>query len=245
MENYTLQLNETVLYEDSVYESEVGRSHLILTNLNIVLIITKRISRGLFKKDLEEVYVKTYPISEVKVYNDLPQVKQKMKDVTLYLTSGELEFTFDSALKAFSFVNKTKELLTGNNSAVRGAGKVKKAIGVVDQTLGINTMGTISGVLEKGVGGTLLGGIGKNRTQIQTSTSIPKSEIETELLKDETPEVNQEYDNNMKTQSAKEMRLNLSYEEKIESVKKLKELLDMGIISQDEFDLKKRELLGL
>ena len=30
-----------------------------------------------------------------------------------------------------------------------------------------------------------------------------------------------------------------------ESVKKLKELLDLGIISQEEFDVKKKELLGL
>lgn len=36
-----------------------------------------------------------------------------------------------------------------------------------------------------------------------------------------------------------------STDDPIEAVKKLKELVDMGIISQDEFDAKKRELLGL
>ena len=32
---------------------------------------------------------------------------------------------------------------------------------------------------------------------------------------------------------------------KLNEIKKLKELLDMGIISQEEFDAKKKQLLGL
>ena len=31
----------------------------------------------------------------------------------------------------------------------------------------------------------------------------------------------------------------------VEEIKKYKELLDMGIITQDEFDIKKKQLLGL
>ena len=34
-------------------------------------------------------------------------------------------------------------------------------------------------------------------------------------------------------------------DDSIEKVKKLKELLDMGALTQEEFDAKKRELLGL
>lgn len=37
----------------------------------------------------------------------------------------------------------------------------------------------------------------------------------------------------------------VSADDPVEKVKKLKELLDMGVLSQDEFDLKKKELLGL
>ena len=37
----------------------------------------------------------------------------------------------------------------------------------------------------------------------------------------------------------------MSTDEKIETLKKLKELVDMGILTQDEFYLKKKELLGL
>ena len=38
---------------------------------------------------------------------------------------------------------------------------------------------------------------------------------------------------------------NLSLDKQIEAVKKLKDLLDAGILSQEEFDTKKREILGL
>lgn len=37
----------------------------------------------------------------------------------------------------------------------------------------------------------------------------------------------------------------MSYDEKIDAVKKLKDLLDMGAITQEEFDAKKKDLLGL
>ncbi len=37
----------------------------------------------------------------------------------------------------------------------------------------------------------------------------------------------------------------LSIEEQIETLKKLKDLVDAGILSEDEFNAKKREILGL
>jgi len=38
---------------------------------------------------------------------------------------------------------------------------------------------------------------------------------------------------------------NMSFEEQIETVKKFKELMDAGILSKDEFDFKKKEIMGL
>ena len=37
----------------------------------------------------------------------------------------------------------------------------------------------------------------------------------------------------------------MSLDEQIETLKKLKELMDMGILSQEEFDKKKKEIMGL
>lgn len=34
-------------------------------------------------------------------------------------------------------------------------------------------------------------------------------------------------------------------DEQIETIKKLKDLLDLGVLSQEEFDAKKKEILGL
>ena len=39
--------------------------------------------------------------------------------------------------------------------------------------------------------------------------------------------------------------VSMSVEEQVEAMKKLKELADIGILSQEEFDAKKHEILGL
>lgn len=37
----------------------------------------------------------------------------------------------------------------------------------------------------------------------------------------------------------------MSFDEQIEAVKKLIELMDAGILSQEEFDVKKKDIMGL
>jgi len=48
---------------------------------------------------------------------------------------------------------------------------------------------------------------------------------------------------NLETQA--EAKSSMSFEQQIETVKKLKELLDAGILTQEEFDAKKKEIMGL
>lgn len=52
---------------------------------------------------------------------------------------------------------------------------------------------------------------------------------------------------NMNPQTAAPVmqKSDMQFDEQVEAVKKLKELLDMGILSQDEFDIKKKEIMGL
>ena len=52
---------------------------------------------------------------------------------------------------------------------------------------------------------------------------------------------------NMNPQTAAPItqKSDMSLDEQIEAMKKLKELMDMGILSQDEFNVKKREIMGL
>ena len=37
----------------------------------------------------------------------------------------------------------------------------------------------------------------------------------------------------------------MSFDEQIENLKKLKELVDMGVLTQEEFEAKKKEIMGL
>ena len=52
---------------------------------------------------------------------------------------------------------------------------------------------------------------------------------------------------NMNPQTAEPVmqKSDMKFDEQVEAMKKLKELLDMGILSQDEFDIKKKEIMGL
>lgn len=241
MRHYTLQSDEVLLFESDVSIRENNAAnHLILTNYYLVIVST---SKKMFKR--EEVSVVKYPVTDIKIYNEMPQVKQNNCDITVFFLSGELEFSCYSFTKATSFVNKVIELLTGKTVSTRGAEKVKGAIGLVDTALGINTMGTISGVLENGIGGTLLKGIGrKSKTAAKinsTSDTITSAANATTAVIQAVNATN----NPEQLPASTAPQSYMTYEQQIEAVKKLKELLDMGIITQEEFDVKKKELLRL
>lgn len=224
MENYNLQANESVLYKGEAILAK-KTVELLLTNLNIVLI---QKTKKMFSKPVVEVMA--FSINQIKVYNGIPQIKLNGYDVEVYLVNSEIVLTFESKHEAKKFINSATELITGKTMAVRGADKVKNAVGIVDDTLGINTIGTIKSVVENGVVGTVLGGIRKtNTTQEETKPSLMQ------LQNNQDCSVN-EADN------AKSVG---SLDEQIEALKKLKELLDAGIITQEEFDTKKKQIMGI
>lgn len=233
MTNYTLQQNETVLYQGNVsLENRNGTVEMILTNLNLVFVITTR--KFLAKSQVD---VETYPVEEIKIYNNTPQIKQKNSHVEIFLTCGEIVANFDSMFEAGKFVNSALRLLTGKSMAERSADKFKGAVGLVDDTLGINTVGTVKNVLENGIAGTLLGGFGKKSVPVakHTSTAREVVGIAKEL---------------MGTTSSAQEELPASTpsaptDEQLETLKKLKELVDMGVLTQEEFEAKKKQLLGL
>ncbi len=232
MTNYTLQSNETVLYQGNVsLEKRNGSAELILTNLNLVFVIT--IHKFFAKSQVE---VETYPVSEIKFYNDAPQIKQKNSRVEVFLSCGEVAAVFESMFEASKFVNAALRLLTGKTAAERGADKFKGAVGLVDDTLGINTVSTVKNVLENGLAGSLLGGFGKKSSSTSKAASTTREVvgIAKELLGNRTPEAIP-----ANTTPA------APTDEQLETIKKLKELLDMGVITQEEFDTKKRQILGL
>ena len=58
---------------------------------------------------------------------------------------------------------KIVDAVTGTTLTKRSSNKIKDAFTMVDDTLGLDTRGIIKGVLEQGVKGTILNGIGKKK----------------------------------------------------------------------------------
>lgn len=230
MENYSLQSDESVIYKGDVsLIDKNGSTNMILTNLNIVL-VTK--NKKLFQK--EEVEIETYPIEDIKIYDNVPQIKIEGDVVEIYFTSIEKKVRFYSKIELHKFVNAAVKLLTGKSMAKRGAEKIKSAVNLVDNTLGINTIDTVKNVIENGVTGTILGAFGKKSADVTESGNIMSGAIKIakKFASDDTSD-------NEKAQTEE------SLDNQIETIKKLKELLEVGVLTQEEFDIKKKEILGL
>lgn len=137
MENYNLLPDEVVLYKkegrlinkNEKYLESLSTNtttELILTNLHLVFV---KKTKKLFAK--EQVEVEVYPKEEIKVYNEIPQIKQKDTCAEIYLTNGEKTINLFSKHEVRKFVNKAYELLTGKSVTARGADKVKGAVNLI------------------------------------------------------------------------------------------------------------------
>lgn len=234
MNNYSLRPDESVLYQETIsIEKRKGNTELLLTNLNLVFITT--IKKAFTKSQVD---VETYPVEEIKTYNGAPQIKQKDSHVQIFLVCGEISAVFPSMFEARKFVSTAMHLLTGKSAAERGADKVKNAVGLVDNTLGINTIGTVKSALETGITGTLIGGIGRKIAPRSVGNQIIGSAFG--LARDVIA------NNSTTTEPTVESTVQPQpYNDQLDALKKMKELVDAGVLTQEEFDTKKKQLLGL
>lgn len=245
MENFSLHPDESVLYkgegrllnknEKSLASlSATTNTEVLLTNQNLVFI---RKTKKLFAK--EQAEVETYPISDIKIYNETPQLKQNGSCVEIYFICGEKVFDFFSKHEAHTFIKKAYELLTGKSMAVRGAEKVKSALNLVDNTLGIDTVTTVKNVIENGMTKSVVGGLGKGVSHTADGIRMAREakNIASDLFGKIKPA--------LPAEQSPETNPSASYEEQIAAIKQMKELLDAGILTQEEFDAKKKEILGL
>lgn len=158
MGNIELQADEVILYEGAVStNNHKGNLLITLTSQKIVL----EREKGIFKKERE--LVDSLLLEEVKYYNDAPQIKQKGSAVDVQTSSENITITFSGIIEARKFTGKIVDAVTGTTLAKRVSDKTKDAFNMVDDALGLDTRGTIKGILEKGVKGTILTGIGKKK----------------------------------------------------------------------------------
>ena len=158
MKNYELLNEEVVLYEGSVTSNNYkGTLNITLTSQKIIL----EQEKGIFKKTIELVDI--IELSTVKFYNDVAQIKQHGHNVEIQSITNNIQLAFSGLLEARKFTGKAIDAVTGTTLAKRVSDKTKNAFEMVDDTLGLDTRGTIKGVLDKGVKGVLWSGIGKNK----------------------------------------------------------------------------------
>ena len=155
MENYLLREDEVVLYKGTVLAND-KKTNLILTNINIVFI-----SVGINPFGENAVTKELYPVNEIKIYEGIPQIKPKDREVEIYFKTGEKNFSFESKKELHLFLSEATKLLTGKTGAERNAEKVKNAIGLVNDTLGVDIVKATGEVAKDGVLNKVFAPIGK------------------------------------------------------------------------------------
>ena len=234
MEEYVLQSDEVVLFKGDAFYGNQGTScEIIQTNINLIVIFK---TKKMFRK--ENVEIVTFPMDGIKYFKDAPQVKQKGSAVELSFSNAEVLLAFSSKSSANHFFRSVMEALTEDAIPPRAVGIVKDAIGVVDNTLGINTVETVVGVMGKGVAGTILGEITKKALGSNQTGKVPANNGIDAENKPNTSQATGMDDQTKASQT-------LSIDEQIEALKKLKDLLDSGIITEEEFNIKKSQIMGL
>ena len=120
--------------------------------------------------------------------------------------------------------------------AERGAAKVKDGINLVDDTLGFSTVDTVKGVIENGVIGSIFGGIEKKKSRTK------KISGKSDTIKESAKKSLQSGVDALQQKNA-EKNIN-EYNKQLDSLKKLKDLVDKGVLTEEEFEKKKKEILG-
>ena len=158
METIALLEDEVVLYNGEATSNEYkGNLKITLTSHQIVV----EKEKGLFKKEIE--LLDTISLEDIKTYNDVVQIKQKGASAEIQTKTKNITFNFSGLIEARKFVGKAIDASTGTTLAKRSSDKVKSALDLTDDTLGLDTRGTIKSVLEQGIKGTLINGIKKKK----------------------------------------------------------------------------------
>lgn len=117
--------------------------------------------KGLFKKELKVIDV--ILLENIKTYNNAIQVKQKGAEVEIQTIQKNTNLMFSGMIEVKKFCEKIVDASTGTTFVERSSNKIKNAFGIVDDTLGLDTRGTMKSLIENGVKGNIINGIKKKK----------------------------------------------------------------------------------
>ncbi len=159
--NYQIEEDEVILYEGLVeFNVELNKPLTTIFTLTSKRMIFE-LEKGFFKKTKELVDI--IYLNDIKVFNGEVQCKQKLNDLVIQTSKKNFTLSFNSLFEAKKVNTKVLNAVTGTTVAERGSNKVKGALDLVDETLGLDTRGIAKGLLENGVKGTIINGIKKHK----------------------------------------------------------------------------------
>jgi len=229
--DYELQPNESVIMksEDVTYGRHSG--DLILTNLNIIWV--RRGATGKAKG------VQQFPVQQIKIFAGkaqafLQKTFGEYPKLEVNFISGQESFEFQSKKEVEQWIHNINQMATGQTEFDASASTVIPGTEIVTETLetvkgtvdafkgalGIKSKSELATETAKDIAGTVGAFFGAKGNEAPTESPVPY----TEQTQQKAP---------------------MSFDEQIATVKKLKDLLDAGILSQEEFDAKKRDVMGL
>ena len=158
MSNFNLHSEEVILYEGIATSKEYkGNLQLTLTSQKVIL----EKEKGHFKKERELIDIVF--LENVKFYNNIVQVNQKGNSVKIQTVAKNITLSFSGLIEARKFTEKIVEAITGTTLTKRVFDKTNEAFNMIDETFGVDIRGTIKGLQENGVKGTILDGILKKK----------------------------------------------------------------------------------
>lgn len=218
MFDYSFKEDEVLLCNAEVlFDSEKQKSEIYLTNLFLTIVKPTTTDDG----EKERL---TNPVSEIKVYNGIPQIKRNALHFDVFFVNNVVSFDFTNKKDANLFMNAALTLLTGKTTAQRNADAFNGIVSALDEALDMDTKSTVKEAAkafkDRGIKG-LFGITAVKRDKNKDGKATDTAKIESS----ETPERD-------------------DFELKYSRLKKLKELYDAEILTKEEFERKKKELLG-
>lgn len=243
MNTYTFDQDEVLLFRCEAYiaDNSTCLYRLLVTNKYVVFMPYNSTYDG--KTDYEE---RKIPLSEIKIFEGQPQVKFYNETIELYLLNEVFAIIIQDKKQAKEFVSTINKQLTGKSAYERNTEKVGKAIGVIDKAFGINTVESMKEIITNGIGSkiNIFGKLGKKSNDKSKNKSEKTNDVgqTARLIFSSIKTVEQKSE--QERQIAEEKAKNEAFDVMCDKLIKIKNLLDAGAITQEEYEKSKAEIMA-